>query len=202
MGDNQQGDAALGGLGPMAGLIGVWEGNDGIDISPGMPDQTVTDTETGYRERWELELVSPAVNNHDQKLRQLKFFTSAWRADPSPAGHTGGEPFHGQFGYLVWDATSKQLVHSFAVPRGIVINAGATVEPDAKSFELVAKSGSETYGICQNQELLKNFKVVRYVLTITLNDDDSIDYEQDTQLQMPGRELFHHTDANHLERLS
>lgn len=198
MADIQEEDVSLASLGPMAGMIGVWEGNSGVDVSPGMPDEAVTDTEEGYRERWELELVSPDVTNHTQKLRQLKFSTHAWRADPSTAGHTGGEAFHAQFGFLVWDAADKQLLHSFAVPRGIVINAGATVEPDAKSFELVAEAGSEGYGICQNPFLIEQFKVVRYILTITVNDDNTIDYEQDTQLQLPGRDLFHHTDANHL----
>ncbi|MGH7095398.1 MAG: heme-binding beta-barrel domain-containing protein, partial [Stellaceae bacterium] len=117
-----------------------------MDISPGLPDRTMTDIETGYRERWVLELVSPPAENHDQKLRQLTCVTNAWRGIPSTVGRKGGEPFHGQLGYLIWDAAAKQVLASFAVPRGIVINAGGTVEPDATSFELVAEAGSETYG--------------------------------------------------------
>lgn len=92
------------------------------------------------------------------------------------------------------------LLNSFAVPRGIVINAGGTVEPDATSFELVAEAGSETFGICQNPFLIENFKVVRYILKLKLNNDGSFDYEQDTQLQVKGRGLLHHTDTNHLKR--
>ncbi len=37
--------------GPLAGLIGVWEGNSGIDVSPGVPDRLMTESETHYRER-------------------------------------------------------------------------------------------------------------------------------------------------------
>ncbi|KAA0911073.1 FABP family protein [Pusillimonas sp. ANT_WB101] len=60
------------------------------------------------------------------------------------------------------------------LPRGIVINAGGTVKPDATSFELVAEAGSETFGICQHPFLIENFKVVRYILKLTLNGDGTI----------------------------
>ncbi|MGP1665497.1 MAG: hypothetical protein ACTS5I_06210, partial [Rhodanobacter sp.] len=40
----------------------------------------------------------------------------------------------------------------------------------------------------------------RYILKLTLNDDGSFDYEQDTQLEIKGRGLMHHTDSNHLKR--
>ncbi len=193
-------DANLVGLGPLAGLLGVWEGSRGTDISPGKPDRMMTDTETSYRERWSFELISPAVENHDQKLRQLVCDTNAWRGTSSTAGKQAGEAFHAQRGYWVWDAATGMVLNSFAVPRGIVINAGGIAEPNAASFELVAEAGSETYGICQNPYLLHHFKVVRYILTLKLNGDGSFDYTQDTQLEIKGRGLLHHTDANHLKR--
>ena len=196
----QEIDADMVGLGPLAGLIGVWEGNHGTDISPGHPDRMMTDTETSYRERWVFEPISPPVINHDQKLRQVVCDTNAWRGTPSTAGKKAGEAFHAQRGYWVWDPATKMVLNSFAVPRGIVINAGGTAEPGATSFELVAEAGSETYGICQNPYLLEQFKVVRYILKLKLNGDGSFDYEQDTQLQVKGRGLHHHIDSNHLTR--
>lgn len=188
--------------GPLAGLIGVWEGNQGTDVSPAKPNHLETDTETGYRERWVFEGVSPAVENHDQKLCQLIGDTNAWRGTPSTAGKNAAEPFHAQRGYWVWDAATGMILNSFAVPRGIVINAGGHVKADASSFELVAEAGSEHFGICQSPFLLEAFKVVRYILKVTLNGTDSIDYEQDTQLEIKGRGLMHHTDTNHLKRVS
>lgn len=202
MSENEKNVEKIAGFGPLAGLIGVWEGIGGTDISPGLPDRMTTDTEKQYHERWVFEPVHPAVENHDQKLRQLICDTNAWRGSPSTAGKKAGEAFHGQRGYWVWDAATKMVLSSFAVPRGIVINAGGTVEPDATSFELVAEAGSETYGICQNPYLVENFKVVRYTLKLRLNSDGSFDYEQDTQLEIKGRGLLHHTDANHLKRQS
>ena len=202
MSTHQERDANLAGLGPLAGLIGVWEGKAGTDVSPGMPDRKITETEKNYHERWVFELVSPPAENHDQKLRQLVCDTSASRGTPSTASKKAGEPFHAQRGFWIWDPASKMILASFAVPRGIVINAGGTAEPGATSFELVAEAGSETYGICQNPYLIENFKVVRYILKLKLNGDGSFDYEQDTQLQIKGRGLLHHTDANHLKRVS
>ncbi len=200
MRDHQKIVASTVGFGPLANLIGVWEGSEGKDISPGMPDRMKTDTETSYHERWAFEVVSPAAENHDQKLRQLVCDTNAWRGSASTAGKKAGEAFHAQRGYWIWDPATKMVLNSFAVPRGITINAGGTVEPDATSFELVAEAGSETFGICQNPYLVENFKVVRYVLKLKLNGDGSFDYEQDTQLQIKGRGLLHHIDTNHLKR--
>ena len=76
MDNDQKSEAGLIDLGPLAGLVGTWEGNHETDISPGHPDRMMTDTETSYRERWVLELVNPAVGNHDQKLRQLTCTTT------------------------------------------------------------------------------------------------------------------------------
>ena len=178
--------------GPLAGLIGVWEGERGTDVAPGMPDRLGIDT-VGYRDRWSFAPIGKA-QNHDQMLTGLSCSTTAWRMST-------GEAFHDQTGYWLWDADNKQVLSTFVVPRGISIQAGGTVEPGAKQFELVAEAGSEIYGICQNPFLHENFKVVRYVLELTVNDDNSFDYTQDTQMEIKGRpELFHHTDANHLTR--
>lgn len=202
MTDDKESAANLAGLGPLASLIGVWEGTGGIDVSPGMPDRKATDIEKNYHERWEFSLIDPPVENHDQKLRQLVCDTYAWRGATSTAGKKGGEAFHAQRGYWIWDAECKQLLNSFAVPRGIVINAGGMAETDATSFHLLADAGSEIFGICQNPFLIDKFKVVRYVLKLELNGDGSFDYEQDTQLQIRDRGFMHHTDANHMVRKS
>ena len=85
----------------------------------------------------------------------------------------------------------------------VSVIAGGTVKADADSFEIAADVGSETYGICSNQWLDVEFKTVRYELKVTIHDDDSWSYEEDTVLQMKGRdEPFHHTDANTLRRVS
>ena len=88
------------------------------------------------------------------------------------------------------------------VPRGVTVLAGGTVEPDATSFQISADAGSDTYGICSNKFLDREFKTVRYELTVTLHGPDSFSYHEDTQLKMKGRnDLFHHTDSNRVTRV-
>ncbi|NJL18459.1 MAG: FABP family protein, partial [Nitrospira sp.] len=80
--------------------------------------------------------------------------------------------------------------------------AGGTAEPTDRTFTLVAEAGSSTYGICSNRFLEKEFKTVRYELTVTILDKNRFHYKEDTQLRMPGQtDLFHHTDENTLTRI-
>jgi len=111
-------------------------------------------------------------------------------------------PFHEEVGYWLWDAGARQVLRCFIVPRGVTVIAGGTAEPDARKFELSAEVGSETYGICSNRFLDEEFKTVRYDLKITIHDDDSFSYEEDTQLRIKGQpELFHHIDKNTVRRV-
>jgi len=185
-------DEIIKNLGPLAPLAGIWEGDKGEDSAPS--DDRGTETNK-FRERITFEPLGP-VNNHEQALYGLRYTTTVW-----PLG--ASDPFHEELGYWLWDAQAKQVLRCFTVPRGVSVIAGGTVEPDAKSFELVADAGSETYGICSNQFLDKEFKTVRYELKVTLHDDHSFSYEEDTQLQIKGpSDLFHHTDKNTLQRLA
>jgi len=178
-------------LGPLAALAGVWEGNQGIDVSPGK-DGAV---ETAYRERLVFEPMGP-VNNGAQELYGLRYSTTAW-----PLGCD--EPFHEELGYWMWDAYAKQVMRCFMVPRVVTVNAIGGAEADDKAFSLSANAGSEIAGILSNPFLDKAFKTVRYELDIEIHKDGSFSYFEDTQLQIPGLdELFHHTDKNRLTKVS
>jgi hypothetical protein len=183
-------DEIIKNLGPLAPLAGIWEGDKGDDTAPA--DDRGTETNK-FRERMTFEPMGP-VNNHEQVLYGLRYTTTAW-----PSG--ASDPFHEELGYWLWDAKAKQVLRCFMVPRGVTVIAGGTVEPDARSFELAADAGSQTYGICSNKFLDKEFKTVRYELKITIHDDQSFSYEEDTQLQIKGqKDLFHHIDKNTLKR--
>jgi hypothetical protein len=179
-------------LGPLALLAGTWEGDKGDDIAP---DENPTEIENNkYRERLVLDPFGP-VNNHAQTLYGLKYSTTAWRLGAD-------SPFHEELGYWLWDPSEKQVMRCFMVPRGVTVIAGGTVEPEAREFNLAAEVGSETYGICSNKFLDREFKTVRYELKITVHDGNSFSYEEDTQLQIKGQDkVFHHTDKNTLNRL-
>ncbi len=177
-------------LGPLGPLAGIWEGDQGIDIAP---SRKYGHKETPFRERMSFEPFGPVVNGL-QNLYALRYHTTAW-----PIGDDN--PFHEEVGYWLWDAEAKQVLRCFIVPRGIAVEAGGSAEPDAKTMTMTAEVGSETYGILSNRYLDKNAKTVRYELTVTIHDNESFSYSEDSQLQIQGlAEIFHHTDKNTLKR--
>lgn len=178
--------------GPLAGLIGVWEGAKGDDTAPS--DERGIENNK-FRERISFEVINP-VNNHEQALCVLRYATTAWRVGES-------DPFHEETGYWMWDAAEKQVMRAFIVPRGVTVLAGGTASPEDKEFKMSAVAGSETYGVCSNHFLNREFKTVRYDLRVKLLGADTFEYEEDTVLQMKGRtDLFHHTDRNTLKRVA
>ena len=178
-------------LGPLASLAGIWEGDKGDDIAP---DDNRKKGNTKFRERMEFVPMG-LVQNHEQKLYALRYKTTAYRIGED-------EPFHEELGYWLWDNNENQVMRSFMVPRGVTILAGGTVGKDVKEFNLSAEVGSETYGICSNKFLDREFKTVSYDLQITINDDGSFTYKEDTCMKVKGQDdLFHHTDENTLKKI-
>ena len=109
---------------------------------------------------------------------------------------------HEEVGYWLWDPKEKQVLRCFIVPRGIAVIAGGTTDPTAQTFALSADVSSETYGICSNQFLDREFKTVRYELKVIIHDPNSFTYEEDTQIRIKGNgEIFHHRDKNTLKRV-
>lgn len=185
-------DTLIANLGPLGPLAGVWEGEKGDDIAPS--DDRGTENNK-YRERIVFEPISP-VQNHEQLLYGLRYNRTAWRIGED-------NPFHEDLGYWLWDPEIKQVMRCFIVPRGVATFAGGTVEGSARTFTLTAECGSTTYGICSNPFLDKNFKTVRFELTVTIHDDSSYSYAEDTQLQISGQAgIFHHRDSNTLRRVT
>jgi hypothetical protein len=179
-------------LGPLAAFAGVWEGTKGIDLAP--DDDKISVERNEFRERVVLEPIG-LVENHEQSLYGLRYAKTAWRigADDS---------FHEEVGYWLWDAKAKQVMLTFIVPRGVTVLAGGTVEPDAKTMKLSAEVGSEVFGICSGPFLDEEFKTVRYDIELTVNDDGSFSYSQNTQLQIKGQsDIFAHTDENTLRKI-
>jgi len=94
------------------------------------------------------------------------------------------------------------VLRCFLVPRGVAVLAGGPAEPGAKSFKLSADVGSATYGVLSNRFLDKEFKTVRYELSVTVHGEGSWSYEENTQLQIKGqKKLFDHIDKNTLRRV-
>ena len=183
-------DEIIKNLGPLAPLAGTWQGDQGTDVSRIHSKETVTK----YREKAVFSPIGP-VNNGPQKLYGLRYSMTAWPLDSDDA-------FHEELGYWLWDKEHKQVLRSFMVPRGVLVNAGGHVEDGAKSFHLEAECGSETYGIMSNKFLDETYKTKLYFVDVTIHDDDKFSYKQDTQLWIPvNQAIFHHTDENALVKV-
>lgn len=176
--------------GPLAGLIGDWEGDGGLDIAFHNAKGQVG--ETPYRERVTMDAFGPVVNGA-QHLYGLDYRMAAWRPNEE-------SPFHTEIGYWLWDAATNQVIRSFMVPRGMTLMAGATVEPTAKTFTLEANVGSDCYGILSNHYLLTKARTSKYVCKVVL-EGDTFAYEScTTYLHAIGGEIAH-TDRNVLRRV-
>lgn len=178
--------------GPLAGLIGNWEGDQGLDVSFHNDEGKIA--ETPYREKTSFKPFGP-VDNGRQCLYGLDYRTAAWRGDEE-------NPFHTEVGYWMWDAADSQVMRCFLVPRASAIIAGATVAADAKVFTLAAEIGSNVYGVLSNRYLDEIARTTRFDVTLTVNED-SFSYDETTVVehQRTGGVVMH-TDRNTLKLVS
>lgn len=179
-------------LGPLAGLAGSWEGDQGIDISYHHDVGEIV--ETPYREKVELKPFGP-VDNGVQQMFGLDYRMAAYKQGED-------EPFHTEVGYWLWDAKAGQVLRCFMVPRGQVVIAGGNAAADAKSFSMSAENGSNTYGILSNQYLQEFSTTPTYTCDITVNDDGSWSYDECTVYEVKSKGMtVQHTDRNTLRKV-
>lgn len=177
-------------LGPLTKMAGIWTGETGLDIHPVAEGQEAD----VYVERMELQPIDPQTNG-PQLFYGLRYHTHVTKPDEV-------ETFHDQVGYWLWEPATGTILHTLTIPRGMVAMAMGTATAEAKSFELVAELGSHTNGICSNPFLDKAFKTVRFRIEVTINDDGTWSYNEDTIMDVHGKdEPFHHTDTHTLKKI-
>jgi hypothetical protein len=177
--------------GPLAGLIGDWEGTGGVDVAYSHALGEVI--ETPYLERVSMKPFGP-VDNGRQRLFGLDYKTAMWRGSEE-------NPFHTEVGYWLWDAATGEVLRGFVVPRGITVLAGGITTADSREFTMTAGEPGSTYRIGENTYLAQNASTVAYRSTIVVHDDGSWSYDEVTTLRMteiPGD--FAHTDSNRMVR--
>lgn len=180
----------LANLGPLTGMAGIWEGTAGADVHP-----VVEGTEANvFVERYELQPIDPQTNG-PQYFYGLRYHTHIVK--PGEV-----ETFHDQTGYWLWDPVAGLVLQSLSIPRGQVALAGGHTTADAKTFTLRAERGSTEFGICSSTFLEHAFTTLSFQVTVTVNDDGTWQYDEDTVLQVLGRdEPFHHTDRHVLHKV-
>jgi len=178
--------------GPLAALIGEWEGEGGLDTAYSHARGEVL--QTPYREKVVMKPFGPVVNG-DQTLYGLDYRTAMWRGSEE-------NPFHTEVGYWLWDAATGEVLRAFVVPRGITVLAGGTTTADARAFKMSASLGDPQYVISENAYLTKRASSRSYDVTITLHDDGTWSYDEVTMLHMTELpEPLAHTDHNRLHRV-
>ena len=178
-------------LGPLAPLAGVWEGEHGVDVAPKAKGPRTQ----GFFERISLQPVDPG-NNGPQLLYALRYHT--WMCKPGEAG-----TYHDQVGYWLWEPATSTVMHSLTIPRGQTVLAVGKAAADARSFTLEARRGATDYGICSNPFLEANFRTESFTITVTVHEDGTWSYEEDTVMVIRGQEEpFHHRDSNRLHRVA
>lgn len=176
--------------GPLAGLIGEWEGEEGLDVS--FHNEKGAIGETPYRERVTFEAFGPVVNGA-QSLYGLDYRMAAWRKGETSA-------FHTEIGYWLWDAAAGQVYRCFMVPRGTTLLAGGTARASDAQFSVEANVGTEIYGILSNPYLAEKARTTKYVCTVSVNEG-SFSYEScTTYVHVRGGPIAH-TDRNTLRRV-
>ena len=178
-------------LGPLASMAGIWEGTRGLDVNP-KPEGP---KRQAFLERIELQPIDPQTNG-PQLFYGLRYHTHIVK--PGEV-----ETYHDQVGYWLWEPATGNLIQTLTIPRGQIAMAFGHAERDAKSFELVATRGTETNGICSNPFLEYAFRTIEYRILVTINDNGTWSYDEDTTLMIPGKsEPFHHTDRNTLSQIA
>ncbi len=178
-------------LGPLTGMAGVWEGLRGLDVKP----KAEGPKKQAYVERIELQPIDPATNG-PQLLYGLRYHTHVVK--PGQV-----KTYHDQVGYWLWEPATGAIIHTLTIPRGQIVMAGGQATADAKQFEVSATQDSINYGIRSAPFLEHAFRTVEFRIKVTINDDGTWSYEEDTVMLIKGAtEPFHHTDRNTLSRVA
>lgn len=177
-------------LGPLRPMAGRWEGPRGADDHP-----VAAGTETNdFVEHYDLEPIDRQTNG-PQIFYGLRYHTHIVKPGEI-------ETFHDQVGYWLWEPALQTVVFTLAIPRGQVLLAGGTAEPDATEFEVTAALGSPIYGIASNPFLDRAFRTTSFRMTVTINDDGTWSYDEEALLVLPDRpDAYRHTDRNTLTRV-
>ncbi len=177
--------------GPLAGLVGQWQGDKGMDIAP---DPDMPKEENPYYETIVYEAVGDATNANRQVLAVLFYRQVVSRKSDRKV-------FHDQCGYWTWDKATGEVTHSLTIPRAMCVLAGgkAATSGSATTLEVQAKLGDADWGVVQQPFLRDNASTKAFRIALTV-DGNTLKYREITTLDIYGK-TFAHSDENELTRV-
>ena len=177
--------------GPLAGLIGQWEGKKGTDIAPD-PDGIETNL---YYETITFSEAGDVSNAESQCLSAVHYMQQVQRISDDKI-------IHRETGYWMFDALDNSVMHSLIIPRGICVLAGGrvdTTKKDSLVFDVQASIEKGDWQVIQSPFMLKNAKMTHYAQQLILQGD-TLSYTQTMSLDIYGK-AFEHTDESTLKRI-
>tara|TARA_R110001583_G_scaffold16561_6_gene67785 strand:- start:16832 stop:17392 length:561 start_codon:yes stop_codon:yes gene_type:complete len=175
--------------GPLAILIGHWEGNKGNDIAP-EPEGTEVNS---YYENLVFKGLGETENAESQVLSVVFYSQEVRRI-------TNHKMIHHETGYWLWEQGSNTVMHSLTIPRGMCVLASGPFEntEDEAVLNVSAAISEQDWQIIQSPFMVKNAKMKSYVQQVKVSED-SLFYSQTMLLDIYGKE-FEHTDNSKLTR--
>ncbi|GAA5317002.1 MAG: heme-binding beta-barrel domain-containing protein [Candidatus Pelagadaptatus aseana] len=177
--------------GPLAGLIGTWKGDRGVDIAP-EPDGTERNP---FYEVITFEAAGDVDNAEEQELAVVRYHQQVFRS-------SNDKQFHDQVGYWTWDAATGSISNSFVIPRRVAVVAGGKVvsqEDGVITIQVDAADGDPDWGVSQSPFMRDKARTVAFTQTLVI-ERDALTYRETTALDIYGRD-FDHKDSSRLIRV-
>jgi hypothetical protein len=178
-------------LGPLAVLLGKWQGENGKDIAPD-PDGVEENT---YYETLEFKAVPEVDNAEEQTLTTLQYeqYVKRKRDD---------KVIHHQLGYWTWDAHAEVVCNSFTIARRVAVLAGGSIlkSDQQTTFSVSAKKGSACWGIIESEFMRKKASTTAFDQVLKV-EGDRLSYQQTTVVDIYGKKQFKHIDENILSKV-
>lgn len=180
--------------GPLAVLVGVWQGDKGVDRSP----ESDGEERNPYYEVISFETAGDVTNAEEQTLSVVRYHQVVSRK-------SNDEVFHDQVGYWLWDPADNTIVETFTIPRGVAVVAGGTLSSPASLdeelvFSVTAEAGADEFGIAQAAFMFRQARTIAFSHTLTVHGD-TMTYSESTVLDIYDKKSFDHSDVNTLRRV-
>lgn len=178
--------------GPLAAIIGTWQGESGMDIAP----ESDGIEENPYYETLVCEAAGDLKNAESQQLWTFRYRQEVRRK-------SNHEVFHDQVGYWIWNPAQQLVIQTLTIPPAVCVLAGGKATETAEGaiqIEVSASLDDPHWNILQSPFMAENAKTTAYRHSITVKGD-ILGYTESTMLNIYGKE-FDHTDGNTLHRTS
>ena len=178
--------------GPLADLIGIWNGKKGQDIAPD-PDGIENNP---YYETINFSAIGDVTNAESQCLAAIHYRQVVKRLSDNKV-------FHDETGYWMWDAANQVIMHSLTIPRAVSVIAGGVHDGSKNSdgttvLEVSANTDDKNWSIIQSPFMAENAKTTQFTHKITVGKTE-LSYSETTIVNIYGK-VFEHTDQNTLVR--